>query len=209
MQVKALRCLILASVIAVMFSGVARADLLSGCPSCFGSTYLLTYAPEPGAPGVWDITLTIDTSGYTGAAGDWIQVVSVKASSDDQVIGVGQAGLDVAPVGTWNVFAGGQNSNGCTGSGNGFICAQDGTSAVVGPGKVYVWTFDYVTNNLFTGLNQASIKADYYGLVNGQPNFQGQLSNNITLQVPDGGATLMLLGGALVGLATLRRRFSA
>jgi len=28
-------------------------------------------------------------------------------------------------------------------------------------------------------------------------------------QVPDGGVTVMLLGGALVGLATLRRRFRA
>jgi hypothetical protein len=40
--------------------------------------------------------------------------------------------------------------------------------------------------------------------INGNNQYQG-----LVTAVPDGGVTLMLLGGALVGLATLRRRFRA
>ena len=37
----------------------------------------------------------------------------------------------------------------------------------------------------------------------------GALVQDVLVRVPDGGATLMLLGGALVGLGALRRKFSA
>jgi hypothetical protein len=72
------------------------------------------------------------------------------------------------------------------------------------------------------------IKGNYTGTFldpNGDWNFQIAAANNLNgtggnafaisipvnggTGVPDGGMTLMLLGGALVGLATLRRRFSA
>jgi hypothetical protein len=41
------------------------------------------------------------------------------------------------------------------------------------------------------------------------PNYGSLLIDDVTVSVPDGGMTLMLLGGALAGVGVLRRKFSA
>jgi hypothetical protein len=221
--------LILVGIIASVFSGVGRADLLSGCVSCLGSTYLLTYNPTPvavnGGVKTYDVTLTVNTTGYTQASTDWLGDVAIKIASQVEDVGSpnvtttgnldGKSYLVAAPVGTWHAYATGLSANGCAGGGSGFFCTQDGTSATVG--GVYTWEFFYATDqSLLTGHLAASVKAGYYEWVqhgNKPPEWQntGITSAGITLQssVPDGGMTLMLLGGALVGLETLRRRFRA
>jgi hypothetical protein len=224
MRFKAYRYLILVGVIALMFSGVGRADLLYNCGTCQGSTYLLEYDPTPvnlpnlpSGVTVWDIFLTIDATGYNGVAVNmqaYIQDVAIKvANSADS----GHSSLQDAPGGVpglWTLEAGGLNAKGCDGKGSGFLCAKDSTTAPVRVSPalpIYTWEFYYATHDpLFTGEEAATIKAEY---VDGQGKKVGALvSEDITLQartIPDGGVTLMLLGGALIGLETLRRRLRA
>jgi hypothetical protein len=206
---------ILAGVIALAFSGVGRADLLSNCGTCFGSTYLLTYNPTPvadnGTVKTYDVFLTIDTTGYTGAPTDWVQDVAIKIANEIEPVGASpyNSSLASSPSGTWTVKGGGLNAKGCSGSGSGFLCAQDGSSAVVG--SVYTWEFQYATTaSLPTGNLAADVKAGYYGInpQTGKVGNTGITSEGIALQtVPDGGVTLMLLGGVLLSVETLRRRF--
>jgi hypothetical protein len=230
MQLKAARCLILSGFLALVFSGVGRADLLSGCPTCQGSTYLLQYDPTKtttsGGVTIYDVFFTIDPSGYTGG-GLYIHSVAIKIASQDA--STGNSIVD-APggAGSWSLKLGGLSAKGCDGQGGGFICAQDDVTAPVPPnlsyvtGTEYTWEFHYATSeSLFVGPLESSIKAQY---VNANGKKVGALvSEEITLQrlepppppppppppVPDGGVTLMLLGGALVGLEILRRRFRA
>jgi hypothetical protein len=211
MHRKVFRSLFLVGVIGLMFSGVSRADLLSGCGTCQGSTYLLTYDPTKTVSSIgvsiYDVFLTIDPSGYTGG-GSYINAVAIKIASDNGATG----SVIIAPggAGNWTEVDGGLNASGCSGAGAGFICASDGHTAPVptAAGTTYIWEFNYATSkSLLTGNLASSIKVDY---VNGTGGKVGALvSEDITLQqqVPDGGMALMLLGGALVGLETLRRRF--
>jgi len=75
-------------------------------------------------------------------------------------------------------------------------------------GDVYTWTFDIdYTGALFTGLNAATIKADFSG-----PNCTNVciLSENFTLQAVPEPTALLLVGSALAGVGAwahrLRRR---
>ena len=220
---KVFPCMVLAGLMALTFTGVGRADLLSNCGTCQGSTYLLQYDPTKtitsGGVSIYDVFLTIDPSQYNGG-GLYINSVAIKIASQENGTGTS---LVNAPsgAGNWTLELGGLNAGGCNGNGSGFICAQDGHTAPVPPnlayvGGTYVWEFHYATSApLLTGLSSGTqssvIKVQY---VNAKGKKVGALvSENITLQalqtVPDGGVTLMLLGGVLVGLETLRRRLRA
>ena len=211
--VKAFRYLILLGVVAFMFSGVASADWLYApdCTgNCFGSNFLLQYNPTPvdtiGSTNVWEVFLTVDATNYVGPA-TYIRDVAFKIAAPP--VDLDNSALIAAPgiLSNWTLALGNAGNSDCNGAGNGFLCAQDGTSAPVG--AMHTWQFWYATANpLQTGNLEASIQIKFdnaSGTLNGNI-----VSEGITLQaVPDGGVTLMLLGGALVGLETLRRRFCA
>ena len=175
------------------------------CGTCQGSIYTLSYSGVPigttATTETFRITLTIDTSGYTGG-GSFLDTVAIKVSS--QIV---SASLVGAPggVGAWAEVMGGLNANGCSGAGSGFDCAGAISNGVGVPnGAPYQWTFDVEVNTgaLFTGPDEASIKARY---VDGQGNKVGALvSEGITLMVPEPGLAALLLTG-LLG-AALRRR---
>jgi hypothetical protein len=198
--------LLVLSVVALVGIGHADATTIGpDCDTCQGSYYTLTSLLF-GSSGVNDeyhVSLTIDTSGYTGA-GAYIDSVAVKVSSSI----VGTATLLDAPglVSDWTVQMGGLNASGCSGSGSGFVCANDGQTAPVPNGSLYTWIFDLLIPH-DTLLTTASIKARY---VDASGNKVGALvSENIS--IPDGDAgTFVLLGFGLlsVGGALLLGRFA-
>jgi FlaG/FlaF family flagellin (archaellin) len=178
-------------------AGLSRGDVLGpdNCGSCFGSSYLLQYDPNNtttvGADTVYDVFLTIDGTGYTGA-GSFINSVAIKiASSEDTP----PSSLVNAPggAGVWSFQGGGLNASGCDGAGSGFICAQDSDHAPV-PGGPYTWEFHYATTaSLLTGSLASSVKVlyteDAAGLLQA-----GITSEGITLQ-PCGEGTTETCGG--------------
>jgi len=221
MKMTVLRCLGTLGLVAVAASlGTARADLagIGGpnnvnylgapgwCTSCQGSWYQLHAVTRPDTPGDtqhenYRITLTIDTSTYSGLA-QFIDSVAIKVSNT-----VVSGSLWDAPGGlsNWALAGGGVNAGGCSGSGGGFECADYignvGKGAPVG--GTLSWTFDVLLNNgtLFVAPGQASIKAryvDFSGLKVGS-----LVSTHISLiKTPEPGTWLMLataLGGILWG----------
>lgn len=182
--------------------------------SCQGSIYTLTYdgsALPDSDPDheTYQITYTIDTSGYTGG-GVAIDSAAIKVSAK-----VFSATLFDAPGGTnnWDLIAGGINAGGCSGKGGGFECADwigSGVGATVG--GILTWIFDITVDNdkLFTATGGTpSIKARYVDARGGKVG--ALVSENIELQIgrsttsiPEP-ATLVLLGCGLLGLVFLHR----
>lgn len=193
----------------------ARANSIGPtCGTCQGSIYTLDnlglvtdlYAAD-GSVDTWRIALTIDTSGYTGT-GVRIDEVAVKVSS-----AVNAATLVDAPGGVslWQLVPGGLNANGCSGSGSGFECSDwivGSLGGAVIPGPLLRWVFDVdVSSPLFSGANQASIKARYVDTNNVKVG--ALVSENITLGTPvpvPEPATLGLLALGLSVVAAGRRR---
>src|SRR3974377_1925647 len=94
------------------------------CGTCQGSTYEITYSGSPisstPTTETFEITYTIDTTGYNGG-GTHLDQVPLKVSSS-----ITSGTLVSAPggVGDWNVIMGGINASGCSMAGSGFDCAS-------------------------------------------------------------------------------------
>jgi hypothetical protein len=188
------------------FVASAKADTIgpTGCGSCLGSSYTLTYTTTAN-PDVFDIFLTVDTTATT-LPGDFLNAVAPKVSSSI----VGTPTFISGPFGT--VIDGGIASGGCNGSGAGFFCSG-GTGLAIGTGHVYSWEWAVTLSSpgdLFLLPNEASIKASYVTTATGTGN-AGITSEDITLQpggtpaVPEP-STLMLLGTGALGLAGIIKR---
>jgi len=175
-----------------------------------GSIWSLTYSgsPLPDADTThetYEITLGVDTSGYTGG-GSFLDQIALKVSNS-----LSGASLVAAPGGiaSWTLVPGGINASGCSGSGGGFECADSVILGNTAVGGIYSWVFDLTMDNgaLFTGLNQASVKGRF---VDALGNKIGDLvSENITLTspVPEPEIYAMMgVGLALMGWVGRRRK---
>jgi len=198
---------VLAAAMAIAAVPASADSIGPDCGTCQGSIYTLTYSGSPistsGSSSTYRITLTIDTSGYSGP-GVRLDTVAIKATSS-----LSSETLFDAPGGAaaWFSWRGGLTANGCSGSGSGFDCAAAKSSGVGVPsGTPYAWTFDLTMPNgtLFTGAMQSSIKVRYVD--SGGVKAGDLVSENITLQVIPEPASLALLGSGLLLVAIGRRR---
>jgi PEP-CTERM motif len=203
------------AVAAVLLGGAQAGATPIGpsCGTCQGSIYEISYSgiaiSTAGPTDTWQITYRINTTGYNVVGGTHLDSVALKVSAE-----LVSATLVSAPGGIalWNETLGGLNANGCSGSGSGLDCVKAtavGTSPAV-PGGVYTWVFnlEIADGGLFTGTDQASVKARY---VNDAGRKVGDLvSESITLTtltlVPEPStALLVLLGASLLGARRPRR----
>jgi hypothetical protein len=200
----------LACLLALLLSAAANATPIGpSCGTCQGAIYELSYGGAPVATTAttetWQITYTIDTTGYNGG-GTHLFNVALKVSAN-----LLDADLISAPggVGNWVERLGGLNANGCMGSGtNGFDCVRVtsiGVSPVV-PGGTYTWVFELEveTGGLFVEVDQASIKARY---VDDNGDKVGDIvSEGTTLTLVPEPTTLGLLALGVLGLGFARSR---
>lgn len=204
----------------LLCAGSAAADPIGptcdddGDETCQGGIYWLLYSEEPTATDefteTYQITFRMDTTGLPDVISG-VDTVAVKITDGSNLYEVGSSISD-APEGkdNWNGEADvGLNADGCGNGGGGFYCAQVIDGGIVPQVKVgdgiLEWVFDLRIDKgtLFTGLDQASVKARF---VNGDGVKVGDLlSEDITLQVVPEPGSLALLGMGLLGLAALGR----
>lgn len=182
------------------------------CPSCFGSTYTLSYTAT-GTPDVYNINLAIDTTGYTGTTSNLLNAVSLKIVSQSSQLS--SISLLTPPTGFSGTINGGINASGCSGAGGGFFCSESsGNGLQVGhAGDIYNFDWQVTVANpsdFLTDAGAASVKALYVDTTGKQ---SGITSEPITLDpvspVPEP-SSLVLLGTGILGAAgVIRRKLSA
>jgi hypothetical protein len=188
-------------------SAVSHAATLSGCGSCLGSVYTITDSPT-GSPNQYDIFLTVNATGYTGASTDLLNAVSLKLVS--QTSDISSVSLLSAPTGFTTTVSGGIAAGGCSNNGGGFFCSQDssGGLAVKGAGDIYnfewVLTLTSGSNLLLTG---DSLKASYITAAGGNAGLTSDdfNLNGTPLPTPEP-SSLALFGTGILGIATIVRR---
>jgi PEP-CTERM motif len=197
----------------ILGAAVSKADTIGGpgssCGSCDGAAYTLTYSGSPisstGTTQTFQITLNVDDSSYTGG-GSYLNSVAIKVAAPPDLV---SSHLVSAPSWFFLASSGGLSASGCSGGNGGFLCAEsfgNGVSVLGGPYN-FVYNVTVDTGSLFTGFDDASIKALY---VNRYGNKVGDLlSENITLQstsaTPEP-ASLAITGLGLIGFALISGR---
>lgn len=191
---------------------VAQASPITDTGVVFDATYALTGTGA--GTETYKVTVTAQTSGYTGTAGDFITSLAIKIANS-----VSSFSLVSGPAGS-GLLAGGISAGGCDGNGSGFVC--DAFTPVSLPGGLLTLVLNetIATGALLTGNLAASIKAEYCDVGTGigttgkgcpQSNNAGITSRDITLTttpVPEP-ITMFLAGTGLLlfGYAARKRLF--
>jgi hypothetical protein len=189
-------------VAALLLSPGAKAEpitiTLEGCTSCQGSSFTLSVTPT-GAPNQYTVTLTIDSSGFSGLASA-TQITSVEFKLAGS--GATTAILTDAPggAGNWTTIGGPLSNGGCMGSNDTFVCSNTTVLGSAPLGGILTWTWT-VTLPAGATIGEIHIGAKYN-------NSTGTLKGNIVSEsvvIPEPG-TLALFGLGLAGIGGVIRR---
>lgn len=187
---------------ALLVSPGAKAETitvtLNGCTSCQGSSFTLNVTPT-GVPNQYTVTLTIDTSGFSGP-GSATQITSVEFKLAGG--GTTAAVLTNAPggVANWTTIGGPLSNGGCKGLNDTFVCSNATVlgSAPLGGTLTWEWT---VTLPGGATIGEIHIGAKYN-------NSTGTLNGNIVSEsvvIPEPG-TMALFGLGLASIGGMIRR---
>src|SRR5215469_2245511 len=144
----------------------ARATTIgpTGCGSCLGSSYTLTYETSTN-PDIFFVFLKVDTSQFSNPPTDTLKAVALKlTSSASDLLGPPVLIGSPIPSGFGTTVDNGLNANGCAGGVDGYFCsAATGNGLAVG-GSADVYTFEWqvqVTNPSLFLVTGDSVKAEY------------------------------------------------
>ena len=166
----------------------------TGCggSTCFGSVYQLNV--QSGGGDLYNVTYTVNTSGYTGA-GSGLDAIAFKIANEANILGVSVTSQPLtftgAPLPIGSLAAGGCNG----GSTGGFICSSSSNvGGLTVPNGTYQFMYgvNLAAGSLFGNVTDWSIKALY---VNSSGDARGLTSEN---GVPVPGTSILFgLGFAL------------
>jgi hypothetical protein len=165
-----LRKLVFAPVVAALvgFGSVARADIWSYSFTDMGVDYTLTFESLSGNVGTYELTL--DTTGYTGPSGAYLDSVEIQAwegqATSINLVSFEQAST-TGDVNDWNTSGGpvssGPSSNtGCKGTSGAFACAEASTKGTYDvASSTYTFTFEVTADSFLMSPEGAHIGAGY------------------------------------------------
>ena len=201
--------------------GVTAAVAHAGTITDMGSVYTLTYTSA--GTNLFDVHLRIDTTNFQ-TAGDFLNAVGLKIVNQNSDF-LSATTLISGPAGygtgaSNNTFPaatidGGVNANGCSGNGGGFFCSPYlGAGFGVPVGHVYdfTWLVNTTLADLFTGIDEASVKALYLdstGQQNGITSRQITLDPGPTPPIPEPSSLILLGSGVLAAAGIARRKMMA
>jgi hypothetical protein len=190
-----------------------------GGSACNGNLYAVWVVSQTATSYVLDVGIQV-TDNYIGSKTDFLDALAVIPDNNNSFT---SATLTGHPAGIWNLQNGGLNAGGCSGTGTPFICAGAtgmGTNlfTLVAPNtytpKTLVWQFTIQGTPPSLG-DTAHIKYRYIDRLGNQVGSLG--SFDIAIQCIGGTGcdsatvpepvTSALIGGGLIGLYFLRRRF--
>ena len=183
---------------------IFSASTLPGCANCYGLTYTLTVGDNNDAVGTtFDAILKITGTLTVPVNSPVTHLTSVSFKVANDVIPPLTLGSAPTAWGLWATSENNINNANCSGGGNGYVCSQTSTPLSLGGGPLdlkWTWTFSLAAGTTPQPLHIGA------KLNNANGNLNGQILSQSSLKVPDGGMTLSLLGLAMAGVATLRRR---
>jgi hypothetical protein len=212
-----LRNLVFAPVLAAFlaFGSAARADIWSYSFTDMGVDYTLTFESLSGNVGTYQLTL--DTAGYAGPSGAYLDSVAIKAwggqATDFQLISF-EEGSTPGDISDWTVsggpIGGGPAFNtGCKDRSGAAVCTEAGTKGEYAvDSSTYTFTFE-VTANSFLMTPEGTRIAAGYADQNGRGAGYGKTSVIATAVAPVPEPeiyAMMLVGLALMIFFVTRRR---